>query len=77
MNLPHSLNERQRLTELRVVCAMAGEWGKLTGQSRALIPICLNQHDNQKQWCQNRSQKKVKIKHTAIHECAAQRNSAT
>lgn len=62
---------------LRVVCTIAREWGKLTGQSRDLIPICLNQYNSQKKWRQNRSQRKIKMKHTAIQECAAQRTSGT
>ena len=38
---PH-FNERQSLTELRVICTVAGEWLKPTRQPRGLIPIRRN-----------------------------------
>jgi hypothetical protein len=38
-----SLNKRWRLLELRVICAVAGEWGKPTCNLLGLIPICQNQ----------------------------------
>jgi len=38
---PH-FNDRQSLTELRVICAIAGEWLKPIRQSRGLIPIRRN-----------------------------------
>jgi hypothetical protein len=37
-------NERQSLTELRMVCGIAEEWGKLTHQPHGLILIQQNQY---------------------------------
>jgi hypothetical protein len=37
------LNERQGLTELRVICTTAQEWGNPTTQPRGLIPRLLKQ----------------------------------
>jgi hypothetical protein len=38
-----SLNERQCLTELTVICATAAAWGKPTCQSGGLVSVCRNQ----------------------------------
>jgi len=38
-----SLSGRHSLTELRVICAIAGQWGKLTHQQCGLIFIYQNQ----------------------------------
>jgi len=36
------VNGRHSLTELRVICVLAREWGKLIRRSRGLIPIRRN-----------------------------------
>ena len=38
--------EIQSLTELRVACTIAGDWGKLTGQPYSLTAICRSQSRN-------------------------------
>jgi len=42
-NRSTSLNERQSLTEQRVICAIAGVRGKLALQPRGLFPIRLQE----------------------------------
>lgn len=36
-------NERRNVTELRVICTIGGEWGKLVSQPPGLIPVCWKQ----------------------------------
>lgn len=51
-----NLTQWTSVTELRVICAIAGEWVKLTLQSRGLIPI------------RRKLSRKVEIPNTDIHE---------
>jgi hypothetical protein len=37
---PTSLDERQSMIELRVICARAGKWGMPASQVNGLIPKC-------------------------------------
>jgi len=49
---PTSLNERQSMTELRVICATAGKWGMPTSQVNGLIPKCKNsEHQDYESVC--------------------------
>jgi len=43
---PHLMKDSS--TELTVICAEAGEWGKLTRQLRGIIPIRQTSHGNSK-----------------------------
>ena len=47
------MNEKWRLTELRVICIVAGEWGKMTQQLPGLIlfvKLAINSQNIGFQW---------------------------
>ena len=70
---PTSLNERESMTELRVICTMAEKWGMPTSQVNGLIPKCRNsEHQDYESICIVQEPKIAQYMHyTVAHNSSA------